>query len=140
LPAIEAAFSLHEQIEHPGHEFGRYAAAVVPALEHDVAVFLSRCNDDPAMRLGVLRRVREQVRDDLRDADAIAVDDEALRHVDDELVMLLGENRRRHFHRAAHRLGEVEGFTPQLDRAAAKSGYVQQVVDEARHMPDLAVR
>src|SRR5678815_1485402 len=84
----EAALSLHKQVEDARKQLGRNPAAVVTALENDLRVLPPCGQHHSTVWLGVLAGVRQQVRNHLRNANAIAVDHEAMGHVNDELVML----------------------------------------------------
>ena len=105
---IDPAFSLYEQIEHTRHEVRRDANPAVAALDDHLVAVRERSQRDAAARLGVLRRVREEIRHDLGQADAIGVDDETRRDVDGELVTALGEDRRGHLDGARNDICDLD--------------------------------
>ena len=93
--------------------------------------------DVPARRR-VLRRVGEQVRDHLREPFAVRVDDEpGARHRDRELVLSLFDERAGHLDRVGDDRGDLDGRALEAQLAAHGARHVEQVVDQAREVPDL---
>src|SRR5215475_267752 len=57
---------LGKQFEHVGQFVGRYSDARVFDAHHLTAVFLRQAHANPPARLGILGRILDQVRNDLR--------------------------------------------------------------------------
>jgi hypothetical protein len=121
LPSIEASLALDEEIEHTRHEIGRHADPGVAAFNDHVAVLFAHAQQNVCGAFGILRGVREQVGQHLRDPDSIGFYLESSRNVQLEPVLLLGKDGRRHFHGAGNGVGNLEALPAQLDRAPAEA-------------------
>ena len=86
-----------------------------------LAVLFAHAQQDVRAAFGILRGVREQVGQHLRDPDSIGVNLESGRNVHIEPVLLLGKDGRHHFHGAGHGVGNLEALQAQLDRAPAEA-------------------
>ena len=137
LPAIQTTLTLDEQIEDVRQQVGGDPDAVVAAFDDELAALFTGAQHDPSARFGIFRRVRQQIRQHLRDANPIAVDDQAGRNIDLQIVLLLDEDRRGHFDRPRHGVTEVEPFAPQLDITPPQTRHIEQIVDETCHVKDL---
>ena len=108
--------------------------------EHDLVALAAPGHGDPAARLGVLRGVRQQVRNHLGEPAEVGVHGQAaLRDVDVERVPLLLEQRARHLDRLRDDVCELDRLALQLDLAACDPRDVEQIVDEADEVLDLAL-
>ena len=140
LPPIQSTLPLHEQVERTRHQIRGHADPVVAALDHDIPLLLAGAHQDVTVGLGILRRVRQQVGQHLRDPDPVGVDHQSSGDVYLQVVMLVGHHRRRHLDRARNGVDEIESFAPQIDGASLEARDVQQVVDEPGHVPDLPLQ
>lgn len=136
---MDGGLTLHEQIEDRRQQLLGDAHAVVRDGELDLVVGGAGRDADVAAAGGVLRRVRQQVRDDLRQAHWIRIDDQArARHVHGERVALFSDQHCRRLHGAADDGRELHRRLLQLDFAARDARDVQQVVHEVQDSLELS--
>ncbi len=104
----------------------------------DGALLAAHLDANAAARLGVPRRVREEVREDLSEADGIAMkEDRILRQDDLEGVLPAEKERPRRLERALHDGGEGDSLGPQADLPVRDPGNVEEIVDEPDEMGHL---
>ena len=138
--ALQRLVALHEALEDLADERRRNAVAVVVDGEHRAAALAPQDNADAAARAGELGGVGEQVADHLRQPHRIAVDPQRL----------LGHRQHRRRRPASHRrlrllegahgnVAQVDSLSVQLDLAGGDARDIEQVVDESRQVPDLAL-
>ena len=94
------------------------ADPVVATLDDHGVVLGAGAQRDVATRLGVLRGVGDQVREDLGEPLLVAVDDEAVGHVDGQVVVTLLDERRSHLDGTGHDRRHLDRLPAQIDRAA----------------------
>jgi hypothetical protein len=95
-------------------------------------------NHDLGAAVAVLRRVRQDVQDDLRHTVGIDRDAETVSwHIDLDLMISLLENRTRHLERSHHHLSDLDALLAQLDLSARDARDVEQIVDQPHEMRDL---
>ena len=133
--------SLGKQVEHPCHQFGRHPHAVIGDFQCQRIGAGGKRHRDPATGGRVLRRVVDQVRDDLHQAFVVAVDGARLvRQVERQQLVLAGDRKIDLLNRIMNDRVEQDRFLVQLDEAARDARHVEQVVDRQRHVGDLALR
>src|SRR5207237_5461811 len=125
--------------EDAGQHLGGDADAGVAHRDDRVAPLPLGGQPDAAAAVGVLGRVVEQVRDDLRQPGQVAVQgDRALRQRDAELEVGRLQYRAAGLDRGAHDLRQLDPLDAQFQPVAADPGDVHQVVDEPGHVLRLA--
>ena len=118
---------------------GRNPGAAVPNTNHDRVVLAGRRYGDPATGLGIFRRVREQIRDDLSDAQLVGVDQKApARNGNRQAMRTLFEQWARHLDALVDDLGDFDGGPFQLNLAPGNARDVEKVVDQVNEVTHLA--
>ena len=140
LGAGQRAVALGEQVEDAREQIGPDADAGVADADHGVALVEAGVKLDPAAGLGVLGRVVQQVDDDLLEPGRVGLQldrrgfDREAKRVPSFVNEGLDDLGRRSDDR-----GEVDALAPELDLATADPRDVQQVIDQARELADLAI-
>ncbi|HTB72849.1 MAG TPA: hypothetical protein VK762_06380 [Polyangiaceae bacterium] len=113
--------------------------AVIRHFDGNRLIVPPRSNADVAADVGVVGRIAQKIRNDLRQTIFICVNDQAGGHVDIELVATCFEQRTHHLDGARYDLGYLH--RPSLERylAARQPGDVEQVVDQPNEMLRLAL-
>ena len=122
---------LRERLENSHQVFGGNADAIVPHGQHRFGTALFERDGDAAARLGVLRRILDQIADDLAQSARITLDvhGRSRQHERHHVTSLLDERLER-VHRVAGDRGHIEMFRPDLNQAVANARQVQEVVHE----------
>jgi hypothetical protein len=140
LRARERRVRLDEQVEDRGQVLARDADPVVLHLDLGRAVVPLQRHPDPTARGRVLARVVQQVPDHLLQARGVAQHrHRPVGQRERQVLSLPLERRPMGFHRLRDRLAQVERLRAQADAAARDARDVQQVVEQPRHVPRLAV-
>src|SRR5690606_8769345 len=138
LRSIERAARLREELEDRRQKLGLDPHAFV-ADAHDHVVAVSLTDElDPPFRVGVLRRVSEQVLDDLHEADRIGVEPYLLARCREAELLIPRSNRgtdgvdglREDFR-------ELDALATKLDPSAHDPRDVEEVVDQPNEVVDL---
>ena len=139
LGPIRWLIALHEELEHRSKPVGANPATVVAYPDGDLVVLTPGIDLDVTARVGVFRRVLQQVGDHLRETNDIAIDVErADRHRNRDLMFPGVDERPGDFDRARDCRGHVEALAPQVDLAHRRPRDVEQIVHqtrEVRHLP-----
>ncbi len=140
LGAVERALPLHEHVEDAGQHVGPDADAVVDHRHHHLAALAPAAHHHRAARVGVLGRVGQEIGQHLGQADLIHLDKQAgARHLDRQEVRALLEQRAGHLDRLGHHRGQLHRLAAKLHPAARDARDVEQIVDQADQVVDLAL-
>ena len=138
--AREASILLRERLEHAGEDVRLDPLAGVAHLEEGVgAGVLAEPHRHRAATGRELGGVAEQVPEDLREPGRVALHRNGReRELHDELEPRQLERKAVVLDRVAHEHREIERHTAELDAAARDARDVEEIVDEAREVPELA--
>ena len=138
-PVDALLLALVEHVEHVGQQLGGDARAVVGHLDHQrLPLAAPRQADVPAGRR-VAHGVGQQVGDHLHQPRRVAPPQHGRRRqADVEPVPALLHQRLHHLGRTLQQHGRARQRGLQPDAAARDARHVQQVVDQPRHVLDLA--
>ena len=132
--SIQGLPPLHEEVEDPGQQVGRNAAAVVPHLDVEVRGGVPGAHRDVATGRRVLGRVGQEIREDLREPGLVAVEHQrsSRRLLHHEVVAAQLQPMAGDVDRLRQRVVEIEPLPAQLENATRDARDVQQIV----HQPD----
>ncbi len=140
MRSIERLLLLGERFEDVRQRVAVDTNSVVPHQQNHVAALDPGFDRDLASRLRVLGGVGQQVRDDLGKSRGVAVHHQTpIRDVDLQLVALRLEQGARHLDGAGHQIGYLHRLLFQLHLALGDAGHVEEIVDQAHHVPDLSI-
>lgn len=139
LGAVDRARALDEPIEQIGEQVGRDPHAVVAHDHDDLVIDAFAEQRDPALAVGVLGRVGEEIRDHLTQARLVAVDEQVGLELDLEQVPALLEDRATGLDRLRDDVGELDRPAVELDLALRDARDVEQIVDQHDDVADLAL-
>ena len=139
LSAVQGAPLLHEEVEDVRQGLWRDAdPRVSHADQHLRALDRGRDGDLPP-RLGVLRRVGQQIRDRLGEATPIGDHRHPLRGGRERQVLEpLFQQRARHLDRLDDDVSHLDALLPELDLPARDARNVEEIVHQADDVLDLA--
>ena len=138
--ALQRLVALDEALEDVLEQLARNAVAVVGDREQRLAAILAQVDADVPRRRRELGGIGEQVADHLGQPHRIAVDPHRLvRKRDHGRNEPARERRPGLLERAADDLAQVGRLLVQLDLAGGDARDVEQVVDQAREVPHLAL-
>ncbi len=107
--------------------------------DHRVAALLG-FDRDAAVARRVLRGIVQQVGEHLREPHDVGIENDFPRgDVDRELVLLRVDQRAAGLDRLTNHLVERSDFLVEVDPIVADAAHVEQVVDEAHHLPELQI-
>src|SRR4051812_9033931 len=134
LATLDGRTQLREHLEDLRLVFRRYADAVVAYPEFHHIVLPLYAELDAALRFGVFRGIRQQVRDHLRESHGIRLDDQVpLRHVHREYVPLAVQPGTHGLDGRFDDRGYSDRRLADLELAARDSRDVEQVVEQPAH-------
>src|SRR4051794_19672116 len=90
---------------------------IVAKTQDDLVAMALPGDVDVTINLGVFRRIGEEIRDHLRQANVIAVDPEIIREGEREPLPPLAKQRVGHLHALAHDLRNRNALAMELDTA-----------------------
>ena len=140
LGSVEGSVDLREQVEDLREHVGGDADAAVADAEDGVVAVAADGQVDPAAVAGVLGRVVQDVRQDLREPGLVGLHPERFPgalHGEDLAAGL--DERPAGLHGVGDDRRDVEGLLVELDLAAGDPRDVEEVVDEPDHLLDLPV-
>ena len=133
LGAVERPLDLREEVEHPWDHLGGDPDAGVAHTNHDVASIAVRGHEDPAALPGVLRRVVQEVADDLGEASQVAEYAQRVgRDLDGQRVVPCVDQRAARLDGARDDRRDLDRLAPEVDLPLRDAGDVEQVLDEPR--------
>ena len=138
LRARPRARALDEDVEHVRQKLGRDSRAVVEHA-HGRGPLVPFCQQpDGAAAGGVLRSIRQQVAEDLREPRDVRIHHQSWLDVHDQAMPGPFESRCGRLDRLGENRGNFHALALELDLAARDASDVEQVVDEALqllHLP-----
>ena len=139
--SFEDRFRLLEHVEHPREDVGGDSDPRIADAHDSLIGLLVGGEPDVSAARRELHRVVEDVRKDLHEPRAIAVDkDRRRRQVDTSSVWSAAvASGMMDFDGSRHQAREVVRFTTQLDLIGGDPGHIQEVIDEAHELPDLTL-
>ena len=138
LMPVGGALALGEEVKDVGHEFGVDAAAVVAHRQAQLVFVLRDLELQVTAGRRVLGGVFQQVTGDLDQSGRVAADQQVAGCQADSKVVLVGLDQRPYLlKRFIDDKRKVNGLHVEIDLAPRDSGDVEQVVNDACHVPGL---
>ena len=137
---VRSAAALDEEIEDARQQLRPNADAVVADAHDDLLALPLRGDDDVPRLPRVLRRIRQQIRKELREAHPIAVDAQPLtRQLDAQVMAAFLQQRADDLHRLLEGFRKLHRSPPQLELPTGNARHVEEVVDEPREVRHLSL-
>ena len=140
LRAVQRLLALLEEIERRTQQVRVHADAIVLHRDEHLAILAARAHGHLSAFVSVLGRVVQQVLHHLRQARLIGQHRERLTlgEVDGQRVAAGLHPLQRAVHRRAHHPAHIERLPVERNGGARDARYVEEIVDQARHLAGLA--
>ena len=136
--AIRGALSLNEQVEGPRQQLWRHPDTVIAHRDHRLAALRGRDDRELPTGVSVLRGVVDQVPEHLDQTHRIRLHHDCLGiERERQLVPFFDDQRAAHLHCLPEDHVQIDALLLDLDLTPAHAGRVQEVVEEALHVPYL---
>jgi hypothetical protein len=137
--AVDRLLALHEEVEHMRNEARLDAHPLVADFDPRAVPAACEAQPDDARVRRELGGVDEQVRHNLRKPGLVALHEACRGRLDRERARAPLEHRTRELDRLGDHVAQIHAVPPQHDLALCDPGDIQEIVDQAREMPYLAL-